>query len=239
MTITRAITLITSLAVLSTLVGCAKFPATPPTTGKQLVLTLKVRGRITPVDPADPNIRRYYFVAIDNDGDSNTGPWAAIYPPYGGNGWVTSADAQHSIGLTSYIEYDAANPQGYIYGVLPGSFFLNTTPPQPPIRSELLDGGSTLRFVVDFSQISTTAIPAANITQLDINFITTNTTPVGGQFVEGREWDALGPTGQNYVTVDTTMDRVYYGDNADGPPVSDPDLDIIHWSVEVQTVSSG
>ena len=32
--------------------------------------------------------------------------------------------------------------------------------------------------------------------------------------------------------------RLYYGDNADGPPVTDPDLDIVYWSVEVQSFSS-
>ena len=238
MSMTRALVFIIGLAIVSTLTGCAKFPPTTPTTGKQLVLTLTVRGKIDPVDDVDPGISRYYFVAIDNDGDDDTGPWAAVYPPYGGNGWVTSADAQNSVGLTSYIEYDAANPEGYLYGVLPGSYFLNTTSPEPPIRSELLNGGTTLRFIVDFSQIATTNIPADQITSLNINFITTNALPVDGQYVVGREWDALGPSGQNYVAVDTTNDRLYYGDNVDGPPVTDPDLDIVYWSIEVQTVSS-
>lgn len=207
-------------------------------TGKQLVLTLKVRGKINPVDATDPSIRRHYFIAIDNDNDPNTGPWAAVFPPYGGNGWVTSQDANHSVGLTSYVQYDPTNPEGYLYGVLPGSFFLNVTPPQTPIRAELLEGGSTLRVVVDFSQIATTAIPADQIKQLDINFITTNSMPVTGDFVAGRIWDGLGPSGKNYVTVDTTNDRLYYDYNSDGPAVTDPDLDIVYWSVEVQTVSS-
>lgn len=230
--------LISGLAILSTLTGCAKFPAGGARSGKQLVLTLKVRGTINPIDPADPSIRRHYFIAIDNDGDPNTGPWAAIFPPYGGNGWVTSADANHSIGLTSYVQYDAANPQGYVYGILPGSFFLNVTPPQNPIRAELLEGGSTLRVVIDFSQIATKQIPLDQIKQLDINFITTNALPLTGEFVPGRVWDGLGPSGKNYVTVDTTNDRLYYDYNSDGPAVTDPDLDIVYWSVEVQTVSS-
>lgn len=221
-----------------TLTGCAKFPTGAVTTGKQLVLTLKVRGKINPIDSTSPNTRRHYFIAIDNDNNPNTGPWAAIFPPYGGNGWVTSQDANHSIGLTSFVQYDASNTEGYIYGVLPGSFFLNVTAPQTPIRAELLDGGSTLRVVIDFSQIATAAIPADQIKQLDINFITTNAMPLTGEFVAGRIWDGLGPSGKNYVTVDTTNDRLYYDYNADGPAVSDPDLEIVYWSVEVQTVSS-
>ena len=237
MSIIRALVPIVICAILFTLTGCARFPPTTPTSGKQLVLTLTVRGKINPIDDIDPSIYRYYFIAIDNDADDNTGPWAAPYPPYGGNGWVTSVDAQHSVGVTSFIEYDAANPDGYIYGVLPGSFFLNTTSPEPPIRSELLSGGTTIRFIIDFSQIETAAIPADQITSLNINFITTNALPLDGQFVPGREWDGLGPSGQNYVTVDTTNDGLIEQDEPIGPP-TDPDLDIIYWSVEVQTVSS-
>lgn len=229
--------IIVALVTLFTFTGCARFPSGPATTGKQLVLTLKVRGRINPFDSVT-GTHRHYFIAIDNDGDPNTGPWAAVYPPYGGNGWVTSQDAQHSVGLTSFIRYDSTNTEGYIYGVLSGSYFLNITPPQPPIRAELLEGGSTLRVIIDLSQVATTAIPVDDIKQLDINFITTNALPVSGEFVTGRIWDGLGPSGQNYVNVDTTNDRLYYGYNSDGPAVSDPDLDIVYWSIEVQTVSS-
>lgn len=225
--------MLVGLAILFTLAGCAKFPSTAPTTGKQLVLTLKVRGRI---NVSDPNY--HYFIAIDNDGDPNTGPWAAVVPPYGGNGWVTSQDAAHSKGLTSFIQYDASNTEGYIYGVLPGSYFLNVSSPQPPITAQLLDGGATLQVVVDLSQVATSSIPVDSIKQLDINFITTNALPVNGDYVAGRIWDGLGPSGQNYVDVDTTTDRLYYGYNSDGPGVSDPDLDISYWSVEVQTVQS-
>lgn len=233
----RIITSIIAVVFAFTLTGCAKFPNTPPTTGKQLVITLRVRGTINPLDQVT-GLSRHYFIAIDNDGDPNTGPYAAIFPPYGGNGWVTSDNAVASIGLTSYIQYDPANPGGYIYGIIPGSFFLNTTSPQPPIRTEYLEGGSAIRFIVDFSQIATDAIPADQIQQLDINFITTNTLVVSNDPVPGREWDALGPSGQDYVTIDTQSDRLYFGENEDGHVVIDPDLDIIYWSIEVQTVSS-
>lgn len=240
MNITRIALFTIGSAIAFTLSGCAKFPTTAPTTGKQLVVTLKVRGVVRPTDPADPGNSRYYFIAIDNDGDSNTGPFAALYPPYGGTGWVTSRDASRSVGMTSFVEYDANNPQGYIYGVLPGSFFLNRTPPQPPIRYEILDGGSTIRFVVDFSQIATTAIPADNIRELDINFITTNRLPNSQEIVESRQIDGLGPSGQDYATIDTTTDRTYSDDDVDASnfTLTDPDLDIVSWTISVQTVSS-
>lgn len=238
MNILRSIPILIGTAVVFTLSGCAKFPATAPTTGKQLVLTMQVRGRINPVDENDPSIRRHYFIAIDNENNPNIGPWAVVDYPYGGNGWVTSSDPVNSRGLTSYIRYDDLNPQGNIYGILPGSNFLNTTAPQLPIRYELLDGGSTIRFIVDFSQIATSSIPADQIQQLNINFITTNELPLTNQYVEGRMWDGLGQTGQDYVDVDTTSDRTYSDTDYDGPTVADPDLDIVYWSVEVQTVSN-
>jgi hypothetical protein len=240
MNIIRTKIILIGAALLFTLSGCAKFPDTPATTGRQLVLTLKVRGRINPLDPAAPNVQRHYFVAIDNDGNPNTGPLAALYPPYGGTGWVTSANAQQSIGLTSFVQYDAANSQGFVYGVLPGSFFLNRTSPQPPIRYELLEGGAAIRFVVDFSQIATTAIPADQIMQLDINFIVTNALPNSNEVVEYRQIDGLGPSGQDYVTIDTATNRVYYDQDEDAPNFypTDPDVDIESWTIEVQTVSS-
>ena len=225
--------------IVSTLVGCARFPSTPATTGRQLVLTIKVRGRISPTDTEDPNIHRYYFIAFDNDNNQYTGPWAVVYPPFGGNGWVTSKDAAHSIGMTSFIAYDVANPDGYIYGVQPGSYFLNTTSPQVPIDVRLLDGGATLRFTIDLSQIATTLIPADQIRQLDINFITADQLAVdANSLYTGRQWDALGPSGQNYVTIDTTSDRIYWGGEEDTHTTVDPDLDIIYWSAQVQTVAS-
>ena len=235
----KTIQLIILAAVITTLAGCSKFPNKAVTTGKQLVITMTVRGRINPLDELDPSVRRHYFVAIDVDNNSDIGPWAAAYPPYGGNGWVTSSDAENSRGLTSYIQYDAANPDGYIYGVLPGSYFLNTSAPQPVIRSEILDNGATIRFVVDFSQIATSSISADQISQININLITTNILAVGGQFVEGRQWDGLGPSGQDYVTIDASKDRVYRDDDYDSNSVPDADLDIVSWTVEVQTVSSG
>lgn len=231
--------IILSAAVLTTLSGCAKFPATPPTIGKQVVLTMRVQGRINPIDSLNPSLRRHYFIAIDHDGDPNTGPWAVAYPPYGGNGWVTSQDAARSIGVTHFVQYDAANPSGYIYGFVPSSNFLLTTAPQPPIRYELLDGGSTLRFTIDLSQIGTASIPADQITQLDINFITTNQLAINpNDYYQNRQFDGLGPIGQDYVTVDTSIDRLYSDYDVDAIPVTDPDLDITYWSVQVQTVAS-
>ncbi|MEN6356455.1 MAG: hypothetical protein ABFD83_05150 [Armatimonadota bacterium] len=238
----RIASLIISITIiLYTLTGCAKYPTTAVTTGRQLIITLKVRGSISTTDSVYPGLVHHYFVAIDNDNDSTTGPLGAFYSPYGGTGWVTSSDAAHSVGMTSFIEYDADNPDGYIYGVLSGSYFLNRTSPQPLISHDLQDGGSTIRLVIDFSQIGTTAIPADKITQLDINFITANALPTNaGQVINGREIDGLGSAGQDYITISTTTDQTYSGDDTDSSNLvpSDADLDIESWRIEVQTVSS-
>ncbi|MGB9619233.1 MAG: hypothetical protein ACPL7K_02335 [Armatimonadota bacterium] len=235
----RTCLVIISGVVLLLLAGCARFPATAPTTGKQLVITIKVRGRITPIDDADPTVRHYYFIAIDNDNDQYTGPWAVAFPPYGGNGWVTSRDALRSIGVTSFLEYDAANPGGYIYAFVPGSFLLQYTNPQPPVRYELLEGGSAIRFVIDFSQVATATIPADKISQLDINIITTNELAVNpNQLYPHRQFDGLGPSGQDYVSIDTTQDRTYTGQDTDTASPTDEDIDIVYWSIQVQSVAS-
>lgn len=218
--------------------GCAKFPGGPIKTGKQLVVTLKVAGRFTLIDDANPSIRRFYFIAIDNDNDQSSGPWSVVAPPFGGNGWVTSSQAVNSKGVTSFVEYDLQNPKTNVYKILPGSFFLNTTPPSSPIRYELLEGGSTLRVTIDFSQIETAAIPSGQVNQLDINFITTNQLAVNPSFTyPTRKWDAIGPSGQDYITIDTTANRIYSGDDPEGD-VNDADLDIVYWQIEVQNVSS-
>jgi len=235
-------TLILSFIIISTLTGCAKFPAGPTVSGKQLVLTLKVKGRISPIDEVDPTKRRYYFIAIDNDPDTNIGPLAVAGRPWG-NGWVTSKDAVNSRGVTSFLEYDAANPSGNIYSFDPTSSFTRTTSIQIPLRYELLDGGSTLRFTIDFAQITTDTISVDQITNLNINFITTDKLPLDTEgLVVNRQVDGLGPTGQDYVNVDTRQDRTYSGPDVDSgtPPfvITDPDLNIDYWSIQVQTVSS-
>jgi len=227
-------------AVLSTaLTGCAKYPSTLPAVGKQLVVTIQVRDRISPSDTYDPSIRRHYFIAIDSDNNLNTGPWAVAYPPFGGNGWVTSQGAQQSKGVTSFLQYDDSNPGGYVYRVVPDSYLLLYDNPRPPLLQELLDGGSTIRFTIDLSQLATTSIAAADIAQLDVNLITTNELAVNpNDLYPGRQWDGLGPTGQDYVSVDTTTDRTYSGTDDDATTPSDGCLDITYWSIQVQTVSS-
>ncbi|MCE5315653.1 MAG: hypothetical protein ABFD49_04060 [Armatimonadota bacterium] len=227
------------VAIIFTLSGCSKFPSTPATTGRQLVITLTVRGEVDVDSLTNLGYSRHYFIAIDNDGDPNTGPLAALYPPYGGTGWVTSEDAENSVGLTSFLEYDSENPEGYIYGVEPGSYFLNLTSPDPPITSEILNDGRSIRFTIDFSQIATDNIPADSIDELDINFIATNALPTGGsEYITGREIDGLGSAGQDYITISTATDTTYTDDDTDSSIISDPDLDIVSWQIEVETVST-
>lgn len=135
--------------------------------------------------------------------------------------------------------------------MLPGSNFLNTVDPRPPISAVIIDGGSTLQVTVDFSQIATAEIPADQITQLNVNFITANALPRGGQYdtvvYPGRITDGLGPSGRSAVSVDVTTDRLIPIEDGspanplepeDNPAVTDPDLDIVYASIEIQTISS-
>lgn len=214
--------------------GCAKNPESGVVSGKLLVATLRVAGRISPIDTADPSVRRYYFVAIDVDNDQNTGPWAVVGPPYGGNGWVTSADPVNNVGLTSYFVMSPEDPNGNVYGILPGSYFLGTTAPRPPIRCEIIESGAAMQVIIDLGQLATPTTSAENIRQLNINFITTNQLAVNPSYqYPYREWDSLGIGGQDYISIDTDQSTTWSGEDERGD-VSDPDLDIINWSVEIQ-----
>ncbi len=80
---------------------------------------------------------------------------------------------------------------------------------------------------------------AEKIRQLDINIITTNELAVNpNQLYPYRQFDGLGPSGQDYVTIDTTLDRLYTGEDTDTASPTDPDIDIVYWSIQVQSVAS-
>jgi hypothetical protein len=224
-TVVRAMAALVISACVIGLAGCAKFPAggVKPT-GKQLVITMTVAGQINP--------NYYYFVAIDNENDPTSGPLPVIGTPWG-NGWGTGA-------LTSFVRYDRLQPQaGYgVYAVKPRTSLLGSTYVGPPINVIPVNPGSnTLRFTIDFSQIETATIRADQISQLNINFITTDVVPLDPNYPGPKLWDALGPAGSDYITISTQTNRKYQNSDTQlelAGDVPNPDLDIIDWSVEVQ-----
>ncbi|MDO8585965.1 MAG: S8 family peptidase [Armatimonadota bacterium] len=196
-----------------------------PDTTNRLVCEVRVAGVINP--------NCFYYVAIDNDGDPNDGPEAVIGPPWG-NGWGRAS-------ITHYVQYDTSIPQGG-YGLfrIPDPDLLGKIYLGPPLNSIIPGpGGNTLRFALDLDDL---ALPPQTdgdqIRTLDINLIATDVVPVDPSFVGPRQWDALGDHSSSaFLRLDITPGRVISNTTEGLEPegdVSNPDLDIVDWSIEVQ-----
>ena len=213
------------LIIIIAVSGCARFPSgSTSVSGTQLVITMTVQGQINP--------NYFYYVAIDNDGDPNTGPVAVAGPPWG-NGWGGGF-------ITSFVLFNRTEPvQGYtVYQVLPNTNLIGKVREGVPISAVPVSPGSrTLQFTVDLSQLDTTAIPADQIQSLNINFINVTEPCLDPNFPGPRPYDGLGEFGTDFLTVEVTTPRTYSNEtsrNESPGDVIDPDLDIIDWSIEVQ-----
>ena len=226
------------LVFLCALVGCAKYPDNPDPSGNQIIIEFSVAGKFNTTDPFDSKINRYYFIAIDCDNVETTYPLPVVgsVANYGwGNGWGTSTKAAESIGITSYVRLDTNNNPSNFYQFIPGSKLLVSGPPIIPISTELINNGRTWRVILDYSQIATLLVTKENIKNLQINFITTNQIPTDpNNPAPLRKWDALGEKNSNeYINItDMTRSFTYTGKDLTGD-VSDPDLDITDWQIEI------
>jgi hypothetical protein len=205
--------------------GCANFPANAtPVTGKRLVVTMTVAGQI------DPNY--HYYVAFDTSGQTSPGPLPVVGPPWG-NGWGTG-------NITNYVIFDAVQPQGGygVYRITPGTNLLGSVYVGPPINFATPPTGATkLQFSIDLGQLATPTVPATSISQININFITTDVVPVDPNFPGPKYFDGLGVSGNDFVTISVLTNQVYSNSRTNIEQAGDvpiPNLDIIDWSVEVQ-----
>ena len=219
------------------LTGCASTPASPVKTGSQLEVEFTLAGEFAPEDSLDPGQGRYYFIAIDADNVSETYPLPVVGPSgaYGwGNGWGTSDKASESKGITGYLRYDSGNDPANWYDILPGSKLLSSGPPQSPVAWNILNGGRTMRAVIDFSQIAGGRLPEKDISDLQINIICLNRIPADpNDPAPGRKWDALGyKTERDCIDIDVRRSYTWTGTDPEGD-VSDPNLDITEWQVSV------
>lgn len=219
------------------LLGCAQYPENPSSMENQVIIEFSVAGRFITSDSMDSNSKRYYFIAIDCDNVSDTYPLPIIAPVdnYGwGNGWGTSDKASESKGITSYIKYDANNDPPNFYNIVPGSKLLASSAPLIPVSSEIINNGKTMRIILNYSQIATASVLKDQIENLQFNFITTNQLPVDpNSMAPGRKWDALGyKTEKEYVEVNAKKTYTYTGSDDTGD-VSDTNLDITDWKIEI------
>jgi hypothetical protein len=229
----RSVGLGTLLVLIAGLWGCAKSPpgGVSGIVSNRLVFNWIVQGFVRD--------QFYYYVAIDDDENSSTGPIPVIGPPFG-NGWGTGS-------FTLSVEYHAGqyrllrhvkNPDGTLSaGTVVPTGLINAVPPRQL-------GGDEFRFELDINQLIAQGF-LRDARTLDINFIITdqiNVNPNAGF----KTFDGLGRTGNVYVTipfqVNGTFDNGTTG--AEAEDIQDvvncfqidgcPDLDIADWSIEVQ-----
>jgi hypothetical protein len=213
------------------LAGCANTPAgvsqMPP---RQLVLELTVAGRI------QPNFQ-YYF-AMDFEGDQSKGPLPVVGPPWG-NGWGTGA-------ITHYVV--VRGNQAQVFRIVPNSNLLQSESLgrpfdfQPP--SPAFPGHVSVTLDTD-----TLVPPDTQLAMFNYNIITTDITPLDPQFPGPKLVDAFGATGNQFVQIVLSQNRIFANTDLDPPverqgdvfraPDQSPatgagDLDIVDWRVAVR-----
>ena len=205
------------VALLLMPVGCAKGPSGSPSggsvTGKQLFITMRVRGQ---VDLAND----FYYVVFNVNGtpiNGFTGPVPVVTDfQRSGNGFAGGA-------FTCYVLCHQNQPQGSNFSVNAISADLLT--PRylaRPVQESV--AGNTLSFQVPLADIAAAtaaqtgaSFTEAQISTLQVNFITTNVNPVNPQDTTTKYFDALGApptTGSinsvnNFVTLSTAQDTTY------------------------------
>ncbi len=242
----RCAAVVAALGIVS-LAGCAKSPSTPGSAvGTQIVVSMTVRGVIRP--------DYFYYVLFSNSADSSgtSGPIPVVAPPYG-NGFAAGTFTHFVVvnGAQSSGGGGSAAPVGYgVFAVTPGSNLRSFTALPSPVQTAT--GTSTIQFRIPLSELATTAVPAAGIRYLQINFVNTNTVPVDPNYTGLKLFDALGdgtqPGGINdYISLDVSKAATYKNSdkNLEGPNdvvqvgngtfqvVNEPDLDIVDWQVQV------
>lgn len=204
--------------------GCARFPTTPVSpTGKRLIITMTVAGEINP--------SYYYYIAFDTSGTATPGPLPVVGRPWG-NGWGTG-------NITDYVLYDQLQPQGYgLYRIPAGTQLLGKEYNGAPIYFiSPPDGSNKLQFTISIDQLATATLPAADIDQININFITTDKVPLDDNYPGPKYYDGLGDLGNDFLSISVETNQTYSNTQTPIEQTGDvviPDLDIIDWTIEVQ-----
>ncbi len=222
------------VALLAT--SCAKFPAVSGGQNIHLVFTMTVAGHIQ--DGTQPGeVPFIYMVAVNPSTDlfpTVTGPEPVVAAPWG-NGFVAG-------NATAFIQY-------YLQQGAPFAVWTFTTPDLLQyaqsgnvINSSGPNGGATIQFEIDISEVTPSGVLPANLQSIQVNFLTMDRAPTGS-FSGSKTWDALGDsrdpnTVNDYVRIPLTSSRIWTNsDFQDLEPSGDcpnPNLDIVNWSVEVR-----
>ena len=220
------------------LCGCAMSPDDKEETGNQLIVEFRVKGKINVNDFDEYNLKRNYFIAINCDNsDGSYGPVPIAGPSgsYGwGNGWGTSAYADQSKGITTFLQMNQQNSEGNVFLMIPGEKLRQYSPPITPTYCSLTDDGKGIRAIFDYSLLETEDISADNIKKLQVNIITTNLVVSSStESTYGRRYDALGSKGEGFIDIIADRSYTYSGTDEDDRDISDEDLDITKWTIQV------
>ncbi len=92
-------------------------------------------------------------------------------------------------------------------------------------------GTNTIHFTLDLDLVQ------PNLGQAQVNFITTNEIIIDPNNVGAKVYDALGPRGNDYLSLLVDIPTTYTNDQAPVPELADdctdPSLDIVDWRIEV------
>jgi len=199
--------------------GCARYPSTPPVTQprQRLLMEMTVAGQINPA--------RYYFFAIDSNGDPGDGPVPLV---------MTPSIPVPATGVPLVIS-DTTRPPGDWVVFHNGVFqhYRNGVFVGPPFRYTIpRSGDQVLSITLDRG---TLANPGA--AELDLNFVTSDRLIPPDDPLALLDMDGLGPQGDAYVSVPTDTNASYDNDQSaipEGPgDVADEDLDLVDWRVEI------
>lgn len=225
-----------ALCLVIVLFGCAKFPSVSTNNfTKRLVFSMRVDTRLrTGLEEGGNGLPYVYIVALRLSTDpspTDSGPIPVVVP--GGNGFVAGI-------ATHYVLWNPlASPAFQIWkfndATLNESSFIGVPLNYQPVQV----GDNVLQFEIDLSQL----IPIADvptIQSVQVNFLTMNNTNTSGG---GRLWDALGDGGDvtqinSYFTIQPNA-AITYTNASTGSlepqgDVTDPELDIVDWSIEVR-----
>lgn len=246
-----AVLLGSTLAGLLVPAGCARTPGGASTSvGTQIIVTMTMQHQLR---------SDYFYYVLFNvnnktgpPGQTVTAPIPVVAPPYG-NGFAAGA-------FVAYAEYHAPQPDPSNVGFYTISPDLLTPAYQGvPQNASVQNNGATLVFQIPLSRLASAAgVDVSAVTSLQINFVSTNVVPLPTDTIQTKYFDALGNpfngTVNSPITISSlTQARIYRntdptnttpetsGDvaqsNSSGgfASVTEPDLDITDWTVEVRT----
>jgi len=215
--------------------GCAKFPGTNEKRTTRIVFSMTVDGDLRP--------DYVYRVAMNFTTEApptTQGPIPVVRAPWG-NGYVAGT-------ATNFVDWNPNRypPNGYaLYEFRGGDL---NTPVQigvPVLADVVQQGGRTLRFTLDLTQLGLTDAQIQALKYVQVNFLSMDRIPTGGD-PGTKFWDALGDS-TTISGIDEWVDVPLYlsgsysnvqGINNRGleprGDCPDPSLDIVGWSIDVQ-----